>query len=413
MKKKRLYKLLLFDVIALAVIFVAFIVIKADLVTDIFVNKEKPTYSFADSLVKVDSDSQIQGNLSQAVGAFEKQVSNNTDDKKQDVNSNPDNTNMDSKSETDEIIHMTVAGDVLFSASPLNKYDSNDGIKSILSKHLLKTMNDADINFINLEFPFSTRGTKMEDKQYTFRADPKRCSILHEMGVNVVTLANNHILDYGIDALNDTLTTLKAEQILAVGAGKNLDEAKQAASVNIKGKSIAFLGGSRKIPVYSWGATANSAGVLSCYDPTALCDEIKIAKQTHDFVVVYVHWGDENQELPLDYQRNNGKQYIDAGADLVIGSHPHILQGIEYYNGKPIVYSLGNFVFGHTIERTALLEVTIDENNKCGLRLIPCSAEQAYTHEMSDPKKIQEFYKYFQKISFGITVNENGEVVQD
>ena len=85
--------------------------------------------------------------------------------------------------------------------------------------------------------------------------------------------------------------------------------------------------------------------MLTTYDPKILVDEIKKLREQCDYLVVYVHWGIERSERPEDYQRSLGKQYIDAGADVVIGSHPHVLQGVEYYKGKPIVYSLGNFIF--------------------------------------------------------------------
>ena len=97
--------------------------------------------------------------------------------------------------------------------------------------------------------------------------------------------------------------------------------------------------------------------MLATYDPTLLLEEIRKQKQENDYVFVMVHWGIERDERPQEYQRTLGKQYIDAGADLVIGSHPHVLQGVEYYKEKAIVYSLGNFIFGSSIPRTALLEV--------------------------------------------------------
>ena len=97
--------------------------------------------------------------------------------------------------------------------------------------------------------------------------------------------------------------------------------------------------------------------MLSTYDPGILLEEIRKGREDCDYLVVYIHWGIERNDMPEEYQRQIGKQCIDAGADLVIGSHPHVLQGIEYYNGKPIVYSLGNYVFGSSIPRTVLLNV--------------------------------------------------------
>ncbi|WP_310602803.1 CapA family protein, partial [Anaerosporobacter sp.] len=206
---------------------------------------------------------------------------------------------------------------------------------------------------------------------------------------------------------------LNENAIRYVGAGENLEEAKKPSVITMNGRNIAFLGASRVIPITEWNATKYSPGVFTTYDPTLLIEEIKAAKQTNDLVVVYVHWGIEKEEQPEEYQRTMAKQYIDAGADLVIGSHPHVLQGIEYYNGKPIVYSLGNFVFGHTIERTVMLEVAINDQDICNLRLIPCETKDAYTHTLTSDEEIEEFFSYYEGISYGIKIDKYGNVIKE
>lgn len=307
-------------------------------------------------------------------------------------------------------IHISVVGDVLLSTSPLNKYDQTSTIQSILSDDLVEQMQKDDLTFANVEFPFSLRGHKMPDKQYTFRTDPKRVHILNEMGLDLATLANNHILDYGTEALLDTITTLNHAGIKNMGAGKDLTEAKKPLTLTIKGRTFAFLGASRVIPVYEWNATSEKAGVFTTYDPSLLIEEIKQAKQKNDFVVVYVHWGKEHKEYPEEYQRVLGKQYIDAGADVVIGSHTHRLQGIEFYMGKPIIYSLGNFIFGHTIEQTLLLDLIVDHNNAVQLRIIPCAAKDAYTHAIVEETKKKKFFEYYESISYNISIDKDGYV---
>lgn len=406
MKKKRLYKLLLFDVIALAIIFVAVICIRLSISFEVQNHKTGQTESlFAQTLMK-DTETLSKGLLSLSVTEF---YNENGADEDEVLSQEVEVEESATKSE----IHMAFAGDVLFSASPLNKYDTGNGITSILSEELLDKMNSSDITMVNLEFPFSTRGTQMEDKQYTFRADPARCMVLEEMGVDIVSLANNHILDFGIEALLDTVSTLRENNILSVGAGEDLEAAKKPSTITINGRNIAFLGASRVIPVTDWNATKYSPGVFTTYDPTLLLEEIKLAKQSNDLVIVYVHWGIEKEEYPEEYQRTMAKQYIDEGADLIIGSHPHVLQGIEYYNGKPIVYSLGNFVFGHTIERTVLLDVTIDEQNSCNIQLIPCETREAYTHIITSDDQVQEFYSYYERISYGIKIDKYGNVIKE
>ena len=406
-KKRRLYRLLMFDVIALTIIFVAVVCIRLDISLEVQnSNVNQSNLRFAQTLMK-STEKLLKEQLSLSVGDFiNKNWSVDDELPLQEAEAEEDTVKLDP-------LHIVIAGDVLFSTSPLNKYDSGNGISSILSADLLDTMNTSDITLVNLEFPFSTRGVQMDDKQYTFRADPARASILTEMGVDIVSLANNHTLDFGVEALLDTITTLKDNNILSVGAGENLEEAKRPSTISVKGRNIAFLGASRVIPVTDWNATKYSPGVFTTYDPALLIEEIKIAKQSNDLVVVYVHWGIEREEYPEEYQRTMAKQYIDAGADLVIGSHPHVLQGIEYYNGKPIVYSLGNFIFGHTIERTVLLEVTIDEQNSCNIRLIPCETKDANTHTITSDDKVQEFYSYYEKISYGIKIDKYGNVIKE
>ncbi|MFV0519702.1 MAG: CapA family protein [Lachnospirales bacterium] len=306
-----------------------------------------------------------------------------------------------------EDVTMTFVGDIYLSDYVLNKYNSN-GIDGILSKQLLEPFNEADIFMANQEFAFSTRGVQAEDKQYTFRVNPMYVSIFTEMGMDIATLANNHTLDFGTTALVDSMDTLDNANIEFVGVGNNIDEAKESKVIEINDKKFAFLGASRVIPVYDWNATSSKAGMLTTYDSTILVEEIKKAKEENDFVVVYVHWGVERATTPEQYQRDLGKAYIDAGADLVIGSHPHVLQGIEYYNGKPIVYSLGNFIFYNNIEKTAVVNATVDEDNNISLQILPCSANNSQTYLIEDDKKIADFYNYMESISFGVDIDENG-----
>ena len=309
--------------------------------------------------------------------------------------------------EDDTSITLLFAGDVLFSSHVLNAYDTAGGIGGVLDENIRQEIAAADWFMVNQEFPFSDRGEAAEDKQFTFRLPPSRVNILQEMGVDMVTLANNHALDFGADALLDTCATLDDAGILRVGAGADLEEAKRLQTVELQGKTIGFLGATRVIPVYDWNAGASTPGMFTTYDPSLLLKEIQAAKKICDYVVVYVHWGVEKATIPEDYQRTMGRQYIDAGADLVIGAHPHVLQEIEYYQGKPIVYSLGNFVFGSSIPQTMLLEVTLTEAEDRGaqspleaeLRMIPCRSAAGYTTMITDEAKVEAFYQQMEELS--------------
>lgn len=311
------------------------------------------------------------------------------------------------ESQTAELIF---AGDILLSDHVLSAYERGGGIGGVVGPGFLEEIRNADIFMANEEFPFSSRGEQAPDKQYTFRLPPEKVSMFHEMGIDIVTLANNHALDFGTDALLDTCRTLDDAGILRVGAG-SLEEAKRWQTIEAGENRIGFLGATRVIPVADWAATAYSSGMLATYDPTMLLEQIQAAKAVNDYVVVYVHWGVEREEFPKDYQKELGRQYIDAGADLVIGSHPHVLQGIEYYKGKPIVYSLGNFVFGSSIPKTMLLKVQL-EGNEAVLTVLPGVSSAGYTRELTDEKEKQEFYQYLEGISW-VEIDENGRVIPE
>lgn len=270
------------------------------------------------------------------------------------------------------------AGDVYLSNYVLNAYDAAGGIAGVLDEGIRREIAGADIFMVNQEFPFTDRGQQAADKQFTFRIPPARVNILKEMDVDIVTMANNHILDYGPDGITDSLAALDGAGIRHVGAGENLEQASRLEVIETDGMKIGFLGTSRVYMDASWAAGPSHPGVFSTYEPAAAVKAISQAKDQCDYLVAYVHWGVEKATEPQDYQRTMGRQYLDAGADLVVGSHPHVLQEIEYYGGKPIVHSLGNFVFGSSIPETELLKVVI-KDGQAEVSTIPCRSSNGYT----------------------------------
>lgn len=202
----------------------------------------------------------------------------------------------------------------------------------------------ADLAIGNLETAV-TRGGAAEDKQYTFRSDPESLKGLKDAGFDILSLANNHTLDYGEEGLLDTMEYMKKYNLAYMGAGKNDDEAFAAVEKTIKGKTIKFLGFSQVLPTVSWYSGENKPGIANAYQQEKVIETIKKEKKDVDFVFVYIHWGAEKVDWPSDKQRAFAKNMIDAGADGIIGGHAHVLQGFEYYKGKPIAYSLGNFLF--------------------------------------------------------------------
>ncbi len=312
--------------------------------------------------------------------------------------------------ETDEAVSLLFAGDIYFSEHVLNAYDHAGGIGGVLGESLRETIAESDLFMANLEFPFSDRGTKAADKQFTFRVSPSRVSVLQEIGPDLVTVANNHALDYGTDALIDTCDTLDAAGILHVGAGKNLEEAKKPQIIEKNGKKIGFIGVTRVFPTGDWAASTTRPGMFSAYDTAPVVNEIQKLKEQCDYLVVYIHWGIERNTQPESYQREIGHQYIDAGADLVVGSHPHVLQGIENYNGKWILYSLGNFVFGSSIPETMLVKANVDGDGETSLSMVPATSSAGYTRELDAGKK-NAFYQKMQELSTGVVIDENGNVL--
>lgn len=299
-------------------------------------------------------------------------------------------------------------GDVLFANSFKTNYDAG-GIDAVIDNGMKELLVNADITMVNEEFPFSNRGTQMEDKQYTFRTDPSYAAALKEMGVDVVTLANNHILDYGREALSDTFTTLDGQGILYAGAGDSVERAQEVQVIEVNGKKYGFLAASRVLPVAGWNVESAVPGVLSTYDETRFVNAIAEARSQCDVLVVYVHWGLEHQEKPEAYQRTLAQKYIEAGADVVFGAHSHCLQGIEYIDGKPVFYSLGNFVFGSSIERTMAVEMVVDKDGAISYKLVGAKAENGNTRQMNELEQ-QQLNDYINSISFGVTVQDDGTV---
>ena len=299
---------------------------------------------------------------------------------------------------------LAFAGDVMFSDPFLASYDKS-GIAAIADSEMLERMQNADLFVINEEFPFSLRGEAMEDKQFTFRADPKYVEIFQELGVDIATVANNHALDFGRDAFLDTLDTLKSAGITCIGGGYHLSEASAPAVQTIKGQTFAIFGATRVSPSATWYASDSQAGLFQTYDATLLNQKIAEAHTEYDHVIVFVHWGIEKNETPEEYQRSLAKGYIDAGADLVVGCHPHVLQGFEYYNDVPIVYSLGNYLFGNRDGDTVLLEASYDSEGAPSIQLVPCKRVGSVLSRIQHPEAL---FQHLTELSFGVTVAEDG-----
>ena len=304
-------------------------------------------------------------------------------------------------------VSLSFAGDVHFSEQYIAGYEKS-GVSAFADDEMLGLMRNADLFMLNHEFVFSVRGEAMEDKEYTLRNDPEYVKILQEFGTDVVGIANNHVLDFGQEAFLDTLDTLEAAEIAYVGGGHNIEEASAPVVRTINGQTFAIFAATRVSPSYDWYAGKSRPGIFQTYDATALNKALSTAEQTYDHTIVFVHWGIERNEMPEEYQRTLAKGYIDAGADLVVGCHPHVLQGFEYYNGVPIVYSLGNYLFGNRTGETLLLNAEFSSDGDLKIQLIPCERINGVLTRIQEPK---ELFEKLTNLSFGVAISENGILV--
>lgn len=314
-----------------------------------------------------------------------------------------------------DFVSLSFAGDVSFADdyAPSQNY-TNLGIDGAFSADLQKTMREADIFMLNNEFCYSTRGTAVP-KGYNFRADPSRVKRLDEMGVDIVSIANNHAYDYGEEGFLDTISTLNEDNMPYVGGGSNLEDAKShIVYFIVNGIKIGYIAASqveRDEPIYTQPATENSAGVVRCFEPELVNEMIAKAKENCDFVIVYPHWGTELVEEIQNDQQELAYSFIDAGADVIIGGHPHCLQGVEYYKGTPIFYSLSNFSFSSKVVNSAVLnlEITIDGIKQA--KYIPCmeSGGKTYQCDKGDDNYTR-IVELLNRVSADANIDENGIV---
>jgi poly-gamma-glutamate synthesis protein (capsule biosynthesis protein) len=270
-----------------------------------------------------------------------------------------------------QVISIAAVGDVMLGAAALRTIEERGCDYPFDSTRTL--LRGADIAIANLEAPFTRRGSPF-DKRFTFRVPPQWAAGVRNAGFDVLNLANNHILDYGQDGLFDTIATLDSLGLFHCGAGANDSAAAAPALVRVRGKTIAFLGFSTTYPEEFW-ATRNRAG--TCF-PFQLRMEkaIKASRAQADHVVVSFHWGAELATTPKDYQRLLAHRAVECGADVVLGHHAHVLQGIEVYRGRLIAYGLGNFAFGSRSEssrESMILKVYLDADGPVLARVIPIS----------------------------------------
>lgn len=310
---------------------------------------------------------------------------------------------------------LAFAGDILFDdeyAVMVNIESRKGKIYDSISADLLKEMTDADIFMLNNEFTYTSRGEPTAEKQFTFRADPETADYLLDMGVDIVSIANNHTYDYGEISLLDTVDTLADMEMPYVGAGRNVDEASSPFFFETDGLRIGFLSATqieRLENPDTKGATPDSPGVFRCWDGTLLYEKTAETAKECDFLVVYVHWGSENTD-ELDWaQKDQALKLAQSGADLIIGDHSHCLQGIDVVEGVPVFYSLGNFLFSSKTLDTCLVKTVIEDGKISRLQFLPAIQQGCRTQLLAGEEKARVL-EYMRSISNNITIDSDGYI---
>ena len=312
-------------------------------------------------------------------------------------------------------VTLVFAGDILFDehyAVMARMMQSGGDISSGIADDLIREMQSADIMMLNNEFPYSDRGEPLEDKQFTFRAKTSAVSYLNDLGVDIVSLANNHAYDYGEAAFNDTMTTLEDAGIVYVGAGRNLQEARRPVYYIINDVKIAIVSATqieRLDNPDTKGATDSSPGVFRCWNGDNLLETVRDARENSDFVIAYLHWGTENVDTIDWAQEKQAAEVAEAGADLIIGDHPHCLQQISVVKGVPVIYSLGNFWFNSKTLDTGMIKVTLNESGLQSCRFVACKQSGCRTELLHGEEK-DRVLEFMRSISGGIHIDGDGYI---
>lgn len=267
-------------------------------------------------------------------------------------------------------VTLAFAGDVHFAGRTERLLDDPETAFG----EIATTLAEADVTMLNLETAVTTRGTP-EPKQFLFRAPPSAYTAVKAAGVDVVSLANNHALDYGQQGLADTVEAARAAGVPTVGAGADAEAANAAWTTTVRGTTIAFLGFSQVHELWQrWRATDTRPGIAMAHDRDRAVSAVRAARQVADTVVVYVHWGREGEECPTGEMRGFAAAMADAGADIVVGTHAHLLLGETRLGRTYVQYGLGNFLWWRDdafSNDTGVLRVTLRGGRVAGTELLP------------------------------------------
>ena len=314
--------------------------------------------------------------------------------------------------------YLRFAGDINFDENwPTTEHmdECENGIYDCIDEDLVSLMTGADLMYINNEFTYGTDTEILPDKPYNFRADPSRVENLHKIGVDVVSLANNHVFDYQEGGLLETIRVLDEAGIPHFGAGKNLDEALKPCYMTVKGVKFAFVTSmSDWVDTETREATDEQSGIVRNGASERFLDTIREAKNNADFVIVCAHWGIEYSTDYFSPQVEDAEAYIEAGADAIIGCHPHILQRVDFLDGKPVFYSLGNYWFNDKSLYTTLVEAHFYKNEagelKADWKMYP-ALQSGIETDLLTGDEASEFFDYMRALSGDrVVISDDGVV---
>ena len=279
-----------------------------------------------------------------------------------------------------EEVSIAIVGDMMFGPE-ISRIMDKEGSMVPFAK-VIQTLKDSDISYGILEGGISTGGEAIQDKEFTFRSNPSAARGLANAGFDIVSLANPHIMDYGEKGLLETMEYLSWYGVKYVGAGLNPEEARKPVIIETKGLKVAFL-------AYYRGSEFNQIfGKENSPVPAfpligELENDIKLAKSLADIVIVSIHWGIRSGESVItERQTFYSHNFIDYGADAVFGQWLQEFQGIEIYNRKPIIHSLGNFIYGTHAKKIHfgfIIKLIISDKRLQKVELIPISISDAKT----------------------------------
>lgn len=268
-------------------------------------------------------------------------------------------------------ITISIVGDILL----------DRGVKSVIKTkgvnypylNVKDIFKKSDIVFGNLECPITNIISPLtKEKRFIFRADINNVKALKLAGFNLLNLANNHSMDQGREGLISTISNVRTAGIITLGAGIDRKDAHRPVFINKNGLKIGFLSFSA-FPTEGYFYSESNPDVAHINEN--MKQEIKEARSKCDYLIVSYHWGKEFNSFPTKSQKDVAHIAVDSGADIVIGHHPHVLQGIERYKSKYIFYSLGNFVFDKQTpkgtDETLILNLTLSKRSKKNIEIFP------------------------------------------